>query len=81
VSAFNADVAKSLRKRLTYCGPRIRFGNQFMIRVVSFYRPLSPKLTATRELLMISEPERKVDGWDEAEEALASAQLMPVGPK
>jgi hypothetical protein len=28
---------------------------------------------------MIGEPERK--GWDEAEQALASAQLMPVGPK
>ena len=31
--------------------------------------------------MMIDEPEPKVDGWDEAEAALAAAQQMPGGPE
>ena len=31
--------------------------------------------------MMIDEPESKVDGWAEAEAALAAAQQMPEGPE
>jgi hypothetical protein len=34
-----------------------------------------------RQPLIISEPELEVDGWDEAEAALAAAQQMPGGPE
>jgi hypothetical protein len=32
-------------------------------------------------MIVISEPEPEVDGWDEAEAALAAAQQMPGGPE
>ena len=31
--------------------------------------------------MIIDEPEPEVDGWDEAEAALAAAQQMPEGPE
>jgi hypothetical protein len=31
--------------------------------------------------MKIKEPEQEVDGWDEAEAALAAAQQMPGGPE
>jgi hypothetical protein len=31
--------------------------------------------------MIIDEPEREVDGWDEAEAALTAAQQMPGGPE
>jgi hypothetical protein len=64
--------------RCELCGACIEYRDLGKVLAHERARILRKSCEAT---MIIDEPEREVDGWDEAEAALTAAQQMPGGPE